>query len=167
MSMLHKARELDWLAFERIRPVIERGLTRNDPTELMATIEEDLNAFRDPYEGEFLAPDWRDALETGGVQEIADFALTQCYDPSRYFGLDHEWMRIEEALSPEGRGALLGIAIGPAANLFDPGGMGSYFQTPHEVARSLKILRAVPQLGEYCEGLARAVNNSRGLYVTF
>jgi len=72
-------------------------------------------------------------------------------------------MRIEEALSPEGRGALLGIAIGPAANLFDPGGMGSYFQTPHEVARSLKILRAVPQLGEYCEGLARAVNNSRGL----
>jgi hypothetical protein len=76
-------------------------------------------------------------------------------------------MRIEEGLPPEGRGALLGIAIGPATNLFDPGGMGSYFQTPHEVARSLKVLGAVPQLAQYCEGLTRAVNNSRGLYVTF
>jgi hypothetical protein len=167
MSMLHKAYELDWLAFERIRPAIERALTLNDPTELMSSIEADLNGFRDPYAGQLLAPDWRDSLETGGVQEIADFALTQCYDPSRYFGLKHDWMRIEEGLSPEGRGALLGIAIGPAANLFDPGGMGSYFQTPHEVARSLKVLREVPQLQEYCQGLVQAANNSRGLYVTF
>ncbi len=86
-------------------------------------------------------------------------------------------MAIDDLLGAADRAALLGVAIGPDENRFDPGRQGSYFQTPEEVVRSLarvrrfklsrfldnhrKSLRSFQTLLEECQA------KGLGVYVTF
>lgn len=70
---------------------------------------------------------------------------------------------------------ILGKPFGPTEDYFDPGKMGSYFQSPEEVSESLEKLiehaRAFPQrkhqLAQAIELLEKAVQAGQGLYVTF
>jgi len=130
MSMSHKAYGLDWRLFEAIvRPVLEQALIDHEPSGLIALIEGDIDSFKDPYEGEALSTGWLSGLENGDVQEIADFALTKCYDPNANFGLSESWMQIDDALPGDPRNALLGEPWAHRATCLIPDGKAHISRT--------------------------------------
>jgi len=170
MSMSHKAYAFEWLAFDLgLRVVLERGLVDRNPQELLMLIERERSSFKDPYEGEPLGENWQATLENPDEHAVGDYALTRYYEPSSDFGLGDEWWEIGSAISEAARSALLGNPIGPAANRFDPGRQGSYFQTAEQCRVSLQILEAerdkLPV--NYMAGLSRAVAAGLGIYQTF
>jgi hypothetical protein len=170
MSMEHKAFAFDWPRFARgLRPILVRALAADDPAPLEAYIDRHRGQLTDPYLGEPLDPDWRDRLENGDVQELGDFALTRYYRPMRDRGLGHAWMTLSDELPAPAAAALLGVSIGDDGALFDPGRMGSYFQTPARVRRSLAALRGVrrPELRGFRRLLERCTADRLGVYVTF
>jgi hypothetical protein len=120
---------------------------------------------RDPYEGEPLTEDWRSKLEAGDVQELADFAVTRYYQPSADFGIGEAWQALSNELPEAERAALLGSPF----EGFDPGRMGSYFQSERVAAHSLRALRNLsgPAAERFKQGLSEAVDSGRGIYVTF
>jgi hypothetical protein len=63
----------------------------------------------------------------------------------------------------------LGKPLGSAGVVFDPGRVGSYFQSPEFVRQSVRLLQRCPQseLRGFHELLSRAAVAGRGLYVTF
>jgi hypothetical protein len=166
MSLSHKAFAFDWSAFElELAPQLKLGLQRGDTELLEGFIEAHRKSLRDPYEGEPLPEDWRNLLEAGDIQELADFALTRYYLPSADFGVGEEWSVLSEMASEAERHAMLGSAF----ESFDPGRMGSYFQSSRIAAASLQILGT---LGDgpsevFKDGLRKAVNSGLGIYVTF
>jgi hypothetical protein len=170
MSFDHKAYFFDWWAFEReLLPLFRQGFSAASAQALAAFIDENVNTCRRPYDGEPLTVSWRESLEVGDPQELADFALTKYYDPSDNCGLGTDWLPLDERLAEDGRAALLGFPIGPTDNLFDPGRQGSYFHSPRSLVDALKILRSVhaPGLEQYLSFLEAAARSDRGVYVTF
>lgn len=124
----------------------------------------------DPYEGERLDADWEQGLENQGVQEYADYALTLFYDPSADIGLDDAWLEIEGRIDRDARAALLGDAVASSGCAFDPGRMGSYFQTPAQVLRSVARLQVLDRavLKRFAKDLeTNCAANSLGVYITF
>ena len=170
MSFDHKAFAFEWTSFHtEMAELLGRALRTGDPSSLEKFIDSNVSACSSPYDGEKLDSDWRKSLEVGGLQEIADFALTKYYDPAADHGLHEEWADIESGLSEEARQALLGTAFGEGKGLFDPGLMGSYFQTPEGVRASLATLRPLDEesLEKYVRFLASLAEEAKGLYVTF
>lgn len=170
MSMEHRAFLFDWKAFQsELLPVLQSALEIDRTQPLIDFIQMRLGRCRDPYEGLPLAASWRESLEVGDVQEVADFALTAYYQPSEDRGLGSGWIEVQSALAPEGQAALLGQPFGVGEAVFDPGRMGAYFQTPEQVARSLSTLRSAAALSgsAFLELLEDAVHLERGMYVTF
>jgi hypothetical protein len=168
--MDHKAFPFDWVTFEReFLPTLERSLARNDGLEIRDFITAQWRQLRDPYEGDPLAGNWRDALDCGDIQLIADYAITKYYNPSDEFGLGLHWMRIQSDLPEEGRVALLGTPLGPQHRRFDPGRMGSYFQSCSQLHKSVTALDEleVPTLRQYRESLRSCMRRELGTYVTF
>jgi len=166
MSFSHKAFAFDWSAFElELAPTLKLGLQRGDTKLLESFIEVHRKSLRDPYEGEPLPEDWRDLLEAGDVQELADFALTRYYLPSEDFGVGEEWSVFSEKVSEAERHAMLGSAF----ENFDPGRMGSYFQSSRAAAASLQALQnlGAGTAETFKTGLRKAVNSGLGIYVTF
>lgn len=172
--MNHQAYAFDYASFEAdLRPLLCQALQSQDPEQLAAWIDANLDALTDPYEGEALADDWRDLLETGDVQEHGDFALSKFYDFDLEMGLADDWRAVDERLAQLGAsGSLL---LGTSLPGFDPGGAGSYFQSEAEVRQSLATLTSLverePQLAtELAPALGmlqQAARSKRGLYVTF
>jgi hypothetical protein len=171
MSFDHKAFSIDWRGFQSdLAPILYQALSTGDARGLVTFVDSNLVNCADPYEGDALEVTWRNTLESGGVQEVADFALTKFYDPGANHGLSNSWLDLEQGLPPGARGALLGTAFGPSDEaLFDPGLMGSYFQTPEEVRESLALLEPLPdiELAEFVSLLRAIVDEGQGLYVTF
>jgi hypothetical protein len=177
--MSHKAYAFDWRAFERdeLPGLLTGALETNDSSALLAYIERNRAALKDPYEGDPLPRDWKDQLGNRDVHECGDFALTRFYDPAADDGLGHCWSEIDDAVSEEARRALLGSPFGPTHNRFDPGRYGSYFQTPEQVPNLLALVRGLDLswLDEndrgFVEGfeglLEECVAGGLGLYVTF
>ena len=172
--MNHQAYTFDYAAFERdLRPLLCRALASDDSRELSAWIDENRGKLSDPYEGEPLADDWRDLLESGDVQEHGDFALSKFYDFDLEMGLADDWREVDERLARAGVSRAL--VLGTPLTGFDPGGRGSYFQTPSDVEQSLAVLRGLverePLLGaELAPALGmlqQAARAKQGLYVTF
>ncbi len=64
---------------------------------------------------------------------------------------------------------LLGKSFGPDENMFDPGRMGSYFQTPKAVSASLSVLSADTrsELADFVSLLRESEAKGLGTYVTF
>jgi hypothetical protein len=170
MSMCHKAFAFDWMSFEReLLPILLSALEANETAGLTAFIESNIGTLSDPYEGETLTEDWQSLLENQDVQELGDFALTRYYDPSDDCGLGDDWITLNASLSAPAQAALLGSPLGPETNRFDPGRMGSYFQTPADVRRSrasLRPLKAAP-IRLYKSLLDRCGRRGLGVYVTF
>jgi hypothetical protein len=166
VSFSHKAFAFDWVAFEGdLAPILQRALETDDPSAIEAFIEEHRLVLRDPYEGEALSPDWRDLLEVGDLQELSDFALTRYYNPAEDVGLAEAWSELHEAVEAREKASLLGTPF----SSFDPGRMGSYFQTPAQTESSFSVLRerANPRTSEFVEALRKVVSAGKGLYVTF
>jgi hypothetical protein len=108
-------------------------------------------------------------LGNKNVQEYGDFALTRFYDPAMDLGVGEEWMEIDDSLSESNRSAFLGYPIHSKNNVFDPGYMGSYFQTPEQVAASLRnVIELAIETNESFQALLEDSNRSGlGIYVTF
>lgn len=185
MSMQHKAFLFDIGSFEsELAPVLMNALLHHDPAALVAFIEAHRDVVVDPYEGEPLENDWlvslqrqraNDATTLGDeacrlmlIQDVADHALTKYYNVKDDEGLGN-WLNLSERLSEPQRAALLGIPFGPAANPFDPGRMGSYFQDWLTVQQSQSALRdcLLPELRSFLALLAKATAEHKGVYVTF
>jgi hypothetical protein len=114
MSMDHRAFAFDWTAFEGgLLPILVRALETEDQGPLSSFIEAHRRELRDPYEGDPLPHDWRSLLEHGGVQELADFALTRYYRPEDDRGLGPEWQAIDDMAAPAVRATLLGAPHRP------------------------------------------------------
>jgi hypothetical protein len=179
MPMFHKAYAFDWRAFEgdELPGLLSRSLETGDPSGLVAYIEANRRALKDPYEGDPLGDAWQGLLENRDVHEYCDFALTRFYDPATDRGLGYCWNEIDASLPEDRRQALLGSTLGPEHNRFDPGRYGSYFQTPQQVAESLMLFGMfdLPRLGQHDEVfveqfeglLEECIASGLGLYVTF
>jgi hypothetical protein len=170
MSFDHKAFEFEWESFSiELAPLLAASLSNNDTSKLHAFINSNVACCASPYDGEPLSQEWESLLEVGGVQEMADFALTKYYSPLNNFGLSENWVNLEALLNPEQKPALLGEPFGNAGSLFDPGCQGSYFQTPVIVANSVNVLANSTSLEicKYSRVLGSVAAKKKGLYVTF
>lgn len=64
---------------------------------------------------------------------------------------------------------LMRFSISSSSNVFDPGRMGSYFQTSEQVLESLAIVREleIPSIEPFQELLEECSQQGLGIYVTF
>jgi hypothetical protein len=173
VSMSHKAYAFDWRTFQKdeLHALLFTALQSSDAAGIKRYIDAHRDELRDPYEGEALEPDWEAMLENRDVHAYGDFALTRFYDPSDDQGLADDWLVIDGQLSDPDRATLLGVAMGPIGQEFDPGRQGSYFQTPELVIESLRRIESLsarmPQLRSFAELLRVCADSGRGIYVTF
>ena len=173
--MDHKAFIFDFASFDdELRAILERALETQSVEELSRFIDANLESLTDPYEGERLDESWKEMIEVADPHQYGDFALTKYYDPREDNGLSHGWEDVREKLIRHIGNAvpLLGSTVGPVSNVFDPGKMGSYFQSAAQVATSLDAVRQLTESGDSDAGLDRLRNLlesavGRGLYVTF
>jgi hypothetical protein len=172
MAMDHKAFVFRYAEFNRdLKPLLVAALVSRDPQQLVAFIDADRPSFRDPYEGETLPANWQALLETKDVDEFGDFVLTKYYDPREDIGLGRDWQEIQQALEDAFgmSGGILGQPLGVGEHIFDPGKMGSYFQSHEDVLRHMAQLKSAhgPYLQRAQELLRQAADQGEGLYVTF
>lgn len=178
MAMLHSAFVFDHVGFSaELRDTLVMSLTTESPEPVKAWINTNRGSLVDPYEGGSLPEDWETLVPDGSVQAYGDFALTKYYDPTDSIGLDEAWEKIGEFLEQLGlgEGVILGRPLeSDGGVLFDPGGCGSYFQTPDDVRENLRKLTALGAQPEVAARLApvatmleAAVAGAKGLYVTF
>lgn len=173
----HQAFLLDEARFRaELAPTLERALAAGDRAALLAFLDARAADLRDPWDGEPLADDFRDALADADASALADLALTAFYDPSDDLGLGAAWPDVAARLAAAGLApdAFLGAPLGGPAARFDPGGEGAFFQSAADVAANLRALRRVigeadeldDALASLEELLATAVDEDAGLYVT-
>ncbi|HEY9692878.1 MAG TPA: hypothetical protein V6D15_11765 [Oculatellaceae cyanobacterium] len=179
MSFDHKAFVFDYNSFEReLKSIIEDAIDTGSYEDLERYIIANLNFLKDPHEGESLSEDWKEMLEyQENPDQYGDFAMTKFYNPAEDVGLGHEWADAQSILSNEFEDSsiVLGTPIERNAVFFDPGKMGSYFQSSNMVIENKqKIDILIKQKPEYAKILepvtymfecAIAVN--KGLYITF
>lgn len=167
--MNHRAFSLDWSSFvENLKPQLEAALVSGEPGPLEHFVEVHRSRILHPDLCEPLPKTWRSLLVTQDAQEIGDLALALYYDPRADGGLDDLWLELSDELPEAAAAALLGHPIG-GDNVFDPGKIGSYFQSPDELRQSVEVLKFAKcePLNEYLTFLDSIVATSRGLYVTF
>ena len=163
--MEHKAYVFNYKSFENeLMPILANCLKNGDIELLRSFIAAHKDSVTDPYEGEELPSNWEDALENRDVHEYGDYALTRYYDPSEDIGLGERWLQLDDRLQTLALGTPLGEAI-----LFDPGRMGSYFQSPDQIAEALRLAQAIQPALPGVADLANLLRSGRakGLYVTF
>lgn len=176
--MEHKAFVFDFDGFTReLEGILLEALETDDVSGLKSFINDNLESLKDPYEGEPLDSDYESMMESKDVETFGDFALTKYYDPQEDIGLGYEW-DIADKLpenSFQNGSPILGTPLGTAPAIFDPGKMGSYFQSASLVAENLNSLNSIsPEnsadsafLESAIEMLENAKVADRGLYITF
>lgn len=179
MSMEHKAFIFDYRLFElELKEILQIALSRNEIKDLDYFISVNLTYLKAPDEGEYLSRDWRERLEIyRDPHNYGDLALTKFYNSAEDIGLGCDWMLIDDMLAGESKCclALLGSSIGTNDNYFDPGKMGSYFQSLSMVNENKeKIARFIHgdnRLNEYSKSILNmfdlAIESNQGLYITF
>ena len=168
--MEHKAFLFDFNAFRReLMPLLNDALSTGQLGPLEDFVQQHRADMCQPASGEPLADDWRGTVEDWDAHQIGDIALTKYYDPLDDRGLGTDWEHLQRQLLEEVRTdlPLLGVPVGPAEEPFDPGKMGSYFQSPEEVAAHLALLQRFTGSGELSGILRSALEAGTGLYVTF
>ena len=174
--MEHKAFVFDYESFEReLRPSLEDALATGDTSRLESFISMNLDALRDPYEGQPLRADWASLVEVKDAHQYGDFALTKYYNPTADIGLGSVWERVQDlAASPSRTSSpILGTTVGPSDAPFDAGKMGSYFQSARSVRENYEYVLELAkstrsaELNKAAEMLEEAARNNAGLYVTF
>ncbi len=172
MSMSHKAYAFDWRAFEKdeLHHLLVAALESDDPATIAHYIEAHREQIKDPYEGQTIEQGWEAALGNRDVHEYGDFALTRFYDPTENHGVAEAWLAVDAEVAEQDRFALLGSRLGKSGHEFDPGRQGSYFQTPQQVAESLRRFDRFAQDGRlrtYVQLLRGCVADGLGVYITF
>lgn len=179
MSIDHKAFIFDSSSFyQELRPIIESALISGSASEIRSFILSNVPFLVDPYEGEPLSEDWEDMIETPDVHQYGDFALTKYYSPTLDKGVGGDWEELQELFRQQlnDTSLILGKPLGTGENYFDPGKMGSYFQTHEDVCNNLHALQLIsndiPDRLTRCfeafkEILNEAAAENKGLYVTF
>jgi len=170
----HKAFLFDFDRFNsELRPLLVAALESGDLTGLVSFIGANLSELKDPYEGEPLTADWQKLIETRDAHQLGDFALTKYYDPQDDRGLGSEWQAVQDIIAKNLKESpILGTAVGPKGNLFDPGKMGSYFQSSAQVRSNIAKLAALSSsngksMTRAMAMLEAAEEAGTGLYVTF
>jgi hypothetical protein len=181
MSMKHKAFVFDYAAFKReLKGLIEKSLVTGETAELAAYVEEERSKLTDPSDGRPLSAQWAKSIPADDPQAYGLLALTKFYDAGGHgdIGLGYEWSEIDDVLEREAQElqpAPLGRPVGQPPHYFDPGKMGSYFQTPALVKQNLAGLRQLLRrradlevlLKPVVEMLDKAASQDKGLYVHF
>jgi hypothetical protein len=179
--MIHKAYAFDWSAFARdeLHDILLDALASGDTNGLIRYIEANRHHLKDQDEGGPLQDNWnwKNELENFDVHEFGNLALTRFYDPIENYGLVYDYLDLAEHLPEADLTPLLGTPFGSPGAYFDPGGLGSYFQTPQQVVKSLARVQRIdlwymdedrreswPQFKKLLEECAQA---GSGLYVTF
>ncbi len=171
--MEHKAFLFNYRMFEtELKPGLETSLGIGDCAWLKSFIDRNLDELSDPYEGEGLAPGWEDLIEHSDAHQYGDFALTKYYSPAEDIGLGYGWQASHErfaGLVRRNESPVLGITVGQPQCVFDPGKVGSYFQSERMVIENLAAVASVLGQGgqELIRILQSAVDAKKGLYVTF
>ena len=170
MSMCHKAYALDYGPFRaELAPVLYEALLTGRDADLSEFISTNLERLTYPWEAKPLPTDWRSVLEVVDIHTIGDIALTKYYDADQDYGIQEHWMAVEAQLPESARVYLLGEQFGPTTNFFDPGRMGSYFQSPSLATRARQVLtgRTEPELEPFLRLLDQVATCGKGLYITF
>jgi hypothetical protein len=167
--MEHKAYAFDDEAFrQELAPLLDNALQTGDVDPLIAFVDDNRTRVTDPYEGAPLEDGWLDMVETRDAHQVGDFALTAYYDVKADVGLGYDWEAASDAV---GEAVVLGEPFGPQDNPFDPGKMGSFFQSPQQVQDNLERVRAQGSGQDVVERVQRmletAARDNSGLYVTF
>lgn len=180
MSMDRKAFVFDYECFTvELADLLKDSLVTNSVKGLANFIHKNFSLLTDPYEGEPLDTDWEEnILEIRDVHEYG-IALTKYYNPDRNIGLSHAWQDIETILASEiyihPYQIILGEQFGYTDRYFDPGRMGSGFQSPEIVRENAEIIESIintkPELSialaDLASMLQKAVDSGEGLYITF
>lgn len=178
MSLSHRAFVFDYHRFQmELRPILEAALAPGAVAPLRQFIEENLPYLKDPNDGAPLEEGWEQHLEVRDVDQYGDVALTKYYSPNLDGGIGSAWMELDAHLATMSlTSSTLGATIGSGQCRFDPGKIGSYFQSPNEVHRNLKALceaspgmpaELLPSLISFIALLHNATEKRLGLYVTF
>lgn len=175
--MLHKAFLIEYDQFTlELKPILEHSLLVDESKPLVEFIHKSFDVLRDPYEGKPLGVGWENLLETRDVQEYGDFALTKYYDPAADLGLGAGWTAIQDWIAEDAKmepSPVLGEVVGRREAPFDPGRMGSYFQSAEAVKSShaylTRRLESAPHGARRAalDLLEHAMQSRKGLYVTF
>lgn len=167
--MDYKAFKLDWKSFEtEFLPILKDALKNDDTSSLITFIKENRKLLTDPYEGLPLEENWENFIENNDVDELGDFAITKYYTRMDEHTIE-DWIEFSDNSPVELVNSILGIGIVSGDKRFDPGRMGSYFQSPEMILDSLSFLKNcksydiedVTSLFEDC------VKSKSGIYVTF
>ncbi|MEH1794600.1 hypothetical protein [Nostoc sp.] len=179
MTIEHKAFVFDCDGFNNeLSDVLKNAILTHKSDNLIAFIERNLSCLKDPYEGETLDFSWKELIEAGDINEYGDFAITKYYDPKSDIGIGYGWEKINDALLQELNldiSPLLGRPFGSAENYFDPGKLGSYFQSLEQVKENFKLLdslseeqlKTLPNIAIVEKMLSDALALEKGLYITF
>ncbi len=175
--MEHKAFVFDYDCFDReLCAILEDALLSGDFTGLVSFINANLGDLRDPYEGQPLGADWEAMIETQDSHQYGDFALTKYYNPIADIGLGAAWENLQELIANDPiltESPILGSTIGKKEDPFDPGKMGSYFQSAQQVRQNHRYLlnlakkEQTEELKRAIQMLNEAVDAKGGLYITF
>lgn len=145
--MEHKAFLFDTQGFDQeLRKIIVTSGEENEPKPLHEYIVNNIGKVRSVYTRELLENNWENELELGGVQELADFAMTCFYSPEDDRGLSYLWDAPLETLKmlptkmdPEYY--ILGHPIESETFSLDPGGMGLGIIEMNDIPVVLKDLK--------------------------
>ena len=170
--MDHKAFLFSYQPFrQELLPLIEDSLATGNLAPLQRFVDTNLAVLRSPYSGKPLKVTWRSLLETESVDEYGDFALTKYYDPRLDIGLCGAWQTLNAKVADLGWkfSPILGRPIGNSDRVFDPGKMGTYFQTESEVIEGLLMLQGLRNtlFDPMIRILEEAAQGKMGLFVTF
>ena len=177
MPSEHKAFAFDYDLFaQELMPLLVNALESRTTSGLAQFIDLNLGRLRYPNDGATLGPDWRTTAEYHTPDEYGDFALTKYYQDNN-IGIGYEWEEVRDiimAARPDLKVLpILGDAIGPVHSPFNPGKLGSYFQTYEQAVANLSLARTLAEewgsdlLGSTVGMLDAAVQHRLGLYVTF
>jgi hypothetical protein len=128
--MVHKAYVFDFEPFEQeLMPLLEQAVAGGGVEPLLP--------FLDQHRSELqwtrtipLPQDLHAWCRQAGPQEVGGLALTAYYDVKENIGIGADWWSAQDTLARLGEDPdiLCGWVLQKSGALFDPGGLGSYFQ---------------------------------------
>ena len=150
MSISHKAWLFDHSAFTKeLAGTLELALVTGSGEVLERFIERNRSSLCCPEAEEPLGPDWREDVDLGDVQALADIALTRYYDLADEQGLGqlfdavYVYLRSVPALGECAELLIGGELFGPAGDRLDPGRMGTGLVPAPVAAEFHKLLEQV------------------------
>ncbi|UBF30181.1 hypothetical protein K9N68_39270 (plasmid) [Kovacikia minuta CCNUW1] len=179
MSMIHKAYVFAYDEFTKeLSEILEASLTTNNCEDLIGFIKRNITLLKNPNDWIPLTDAWEASVEPKDAHQYGNVALTKFYNPLEDIGLEYSWMDVDDLLQEElfwRKSIILGHPVGSKNNYFDPGKLGSYFQSPERVLENLDVLKDLLQtkpdlrtsLNQVEVMLQEPARLEKGLYVTF